>query len=599
MIGQPAVACAVTLLDLHSHRYAVDITVNTPAAVQRVSLPVWIPGSYLVREFSRHLQQLRARQGRRALAVRQLDKNTWEVDCKVATPLRLRYEIVAFDNSVRAAWLDAARGFFNGTSMFLRVHGQETLAHRLELSRAGAPPGWQVATALGAVQAAADGFGVYRADNYAQLMDSPVEMGRFWQGNFICRGVPHRMVVAGAPATFDGARLLADTQRICEAVMAFWHGAADGARGTRQVPHENYVFMLNAVDDGYGGLEHCNSTALICARKDLPRLGGAKAGDAVPRQPDGYPTLLGLISHEYFHTWNIKRLRPAEFASYDYDRENYTQLLWFFEGFTSYYDELLLRRCGLADDGQYLKQLTRTINQVLQAPGRLVQSVAQASFDAWVKYYRQDENTPNATISYYSKGAAVALCLDLSLRSQGKITLDAVMRGLWRRCKAGPMAQDDLLQVLHELSGTDWSAQIAQWVHGTTELPLKELLLQHGVAVLEEPAQLAQALGLRVVESGGVVLKTVLRGSAAEQAGMAAGDEWMGIENADAQSADQCWRITRLDEIAVYASAGQPIVALVARDKRLLRLRLQLPAAVTTWRLAVGDAAVLARWLAG
>ncbi|MEO6625876.1 MAG: peptidase M61 [Burkholderiaceae bacterium] len=596
--GQPAVVCAVTLLDRHSHRYAVDITVNTPAAMQRVSLPVWIPGSYLVREFSRHLQQLRARQGRRELTARQLDKNTWEVGCNTAAPLRLRYEIVAFDNSVRAAWLDARRGFFNGTSMFLRVHGQESQVHALELRRAGAPRGWQIATALRAVKAGSDGFGVYQADNYEQLTDSPVEIGRFWQGSFVCRGVPHRMVVAGAAATFDGARLLADTQRICEAAMAFWHGPAAGGRA-RQAPHASYVFMLNAVDDGYGGLEHYNSSALICARKDLPRLATAKANGAAPRQPDGYASLMGLISHEYFHTWNVKRLRPAEFASYDYDRENYTQLLWFFEGFTSYYDELLLRRCALTDDGQYLKQLTRTINQVLQAPGRLVQSVAQASFDAWVKYYRQDENTPNATISYYSKGAAVALCLDLSLRSQGKTTLDDVMRGLWQRCRAGPMAQADLLQVLQDLSGTDWSAQIAQWVHSTGELPLKELLLQHGVAVLEEPAQVAQALGLRVVESGGVQIKTVLRGSAAEQGGMAAGDEWIGIEAVGTKGADQAWRITRLDEIAIYASAGQPLFALVARDKRLLRLRLQLPPAVTTWRLAVGDAAMLTRWLAG
>ena len=596
--GQPAVFFTVTLLDLHSHRYAVSIAVDRPAALQRVSLPVWIPGSYLVREFSKNLQHLKAHQGRREVAARQLDKNTWELDCNRAVPLRLRYEIAAFDNSVRAAWLDAQRGFFNGTSMFLRVHGQEDEAHGLDVRAGAAPKDWKLATGLHGVGAAASGFGRYLADNYDELVDSPVEMGRFWQGEFACRGVRHRLVVAGAAATFDGARLLADTERICEAAMAFWHGPAQSARRGRQAPHTDYLFMINAVDDGFGGLEHRNSTALICARKDLPRLVAPQPGAAAQRQPEGYATLLGLVSHEYFHTWNVKRLRPAEFARYDYDRENYTQLLWFFEGFTSYYDELLLRRSGLTDDAHYLKQLTRTVNQVLQAPGRLVQSVAQASFDAWVKYYRQDENTPNATISYYSKGAAVALCLDLSLRSQGRTTLDAVMRGLWLRCKAGPMAQDDLLQVLQALSGTDWSAQIAQWVHGTGELPLKELLEHHGVAVLEEPAQMAQALGLRVVENGGVQIKTVLRDSAAERAGMAAGDEWIGIEVGGKSNPAQAWRLTRLDELTLYARPGQELIALVARDKRLLRLRLQLPQAEKTWRLTARDATALAAWLA-
>ena len=224
--------------------------------------------------------------------------------------------------------------------------------------------------------------------------------------------------------------------------------------------------------------------------------------------------------------------------------------------------------------------------------------MAQASFDAWVKYYRQDENTPNATISYYSKGATVALCLDLSLRSQGRTTLDAVMRGLWLRCKAGPMAQDDLLQVLQALSGTDWSAQIGQWVHGTGELPLKELLEHHGVAVLEEPAQMAQALGLRVVENGGVQIKTVLRDSAAERAGMAAGDEWIGIEVGGKSNPAQAWRLTRLDELTLYARPGQELIALVARDKRLLRLELTLPPALTTWRLTVKDEALVNDWLA-
>ncbi|GAB1381983.1 hypothetical protein MASR1M50_03020 [Burkholderiales bacterium] len=236
------------------------------------------------------------------------------------------------------------------------------------------------------VQVDARGFGRYRADDYDELVDHPVELGTFWSGHFKAGGVPHRFVVAGAPAAFDGERLLRDTQKICETAIRLWHGA-------KAPPHRRYLFMLNAVGDGYGGLEHRASTALICGRHELPRHDSPASAAQVG---DGYVTLLGLISHEYFHAWNVKRLKPAEFAPYDFTRENYTRLLWFFEGFTSYYDDLLLRRAGLLDDAAYLKLLTKTINQVQQAPGRHVQSVAQASFDAWVRYYRPDENTPTA-----------------------------------------------------------------------------------------------------------------------------------------------------------------------------------------------------------
>ena len=602
----------VEVADLHAHLFRVTLTIAKPAAAQRLSLPVWIPGSYLVREFSKNLQSLRAVQGGHPLPLVQLDKCNWEVTGDPAAPLLVRYEVYAFDNSVRSAWLDTSRGFFNGTSLFLRVHGQESLPHVLEVARDKSLRGWQVATALKAIKTSELGFGSYRAADYDELVDSPVEMGRFWSGAFVACGVRHRLVVAGATPTFDGEKLLADTRRICEAEIRFWHGAPASQRLAHKPPQQDYLFMLNAVDDAYGGLEHRNSTALICARKDLPRLIGGNdkgndksndkgSGNAAPvaaKPPDGYTTLLGLISHEYFHTWNVKRLRPAEFAAYDYGQENYTRLLWFFEGFTSYYDDLLLRRAGLIDDAAYLKRLTKTLNQVLQTPGRQVQSVAEASFDAWVKYYRQDENTPNLTVSYYTKGAAVALCLDLSLRTHGQTTLDAVMRGLWQRCSGGPMAEDHLCSVLQELSGRSWAPEIARWVHSTHELPLKELLEQHGVAVLEEPAQAAQALGLRVAESNGIQVKTVLRGGAAEHAGFAAGDEWIGIE-ADTKQSNAGWRLMRLEDLALYAARGHPVTALVARDRRLIRLQLVVPKAVTSWRLAARDSKLLTAWLAG
>jgi predicted metalloprotease with PDZ domain len=588
----------VEMADLHAHLFRVTLRIARPAAVQRLSLPVWIPGSYLVREFSRHLQQLRAAQRGAALAVVQVDKCTWDVSCQPGQALELVYEVYALDNSVRAAWLDPQRAFFNGTSLFLQVHGQQEQPHVVELAPRKECRHWQVATGLQPVRVGASGFGRYQAADYDELVDCPVEMGALWRGAFKVRGIPHVLVVAGATPAFDGDKLLADTRRICEAALGLWHGAPGGRMAAHKPPHRHYLFMLNAVDDGYGGLEHRNSTALICARKDLPRLHDTGAGATASRQQDGYHTLLGLISHEYFHTWNVKRLRPAEFTRYDYSRENYTSLLWFFEGFTSYYDDLLLRRAGLLDDALYLKSLTKTLNQVLQTPGRLVQSVAQASTDAWVKYYRQDENTPNATVSYYTKGAAVALCLDLHLRRQGVTTLDAVLRALWARTGGGPMAEQDLLEVLQALSGRSWADELAAWVHGTGELPLKPVLEAQGVNVLDEPAQPAQALGLRVMENHAIQVRTVLRGGAAEQAGFAAGDEWLGIVCGTAAGAT-AWRIQRLEDLGQYAAPGTAVTALVSRDRRILHLNLQLPRAVTTWRLSARDPALMGTWLGG
>ena len=456
---------------------------------------------------------------------------------------------------------------------------------------------WQVATGLTPVKTDRQGFGTYVAANYDELVDCPVEMGAFWSGSFKACGIEHRFVVAGATPTFDGERLLRDSQKICETAIRFWHGKKQSA-----TPHKNYVFMLNAVADGYGGLEHRNSTALICNRADLPRLDDAK-------QSEGYTTLLGLISHEYFHTWNVKRLRPAEFARYDYTQENYTELLWFFEGFTSYYDDLLLRRAGLIDDAQYLKLLNKTINQVLQTPGREVHSVAQSSFEAWTKYYRQDANSPNLTVSYYTKGALVALCLDLSLRQHGvknhSVSLDDVMRALWTRCCAGkhdgPMLEADVLAVLKELTGRSWAAEFKAWVHGTRDLPLKKLLTAHGVTVQHDPAQLAQRLGLRVAEDHSVQIKTVLNGSAAHKAGFAPGDEWLGVEVAGkaTSQAPSAWRLKKLDDLSLYAGKAKKITALISRDRQLLRLNLAWPDSKTnsTWRLMQDNPKLLSRWL--
>ena len=565
---------------LRAHRWAVTLTIARPQARQRVALPVWIPGSYLVREFARHVSGLKARQGDAECPAQAVDKCTWEVQAAPDQPLVIRYEVHAFDDSVRAAWLDAARGFFNATALLARVPELADGPHAITLHRPtdAATARWRVATALAAQQVDANGFGDYLAASYDELADSPVEMGDFWQGEFNVRGVPHRFVVAGAPPSFDGPRLLRDAQKICEAAAHLWHGASG------QPPQPHYLFMLNTTPGGYGGLEHRCCTALICARRDLPRLGQPEAGE-------GYTTLLGLISHEYFHTWNVKRLRPAEFARYDYGQENYTRLLWSLEGFTSYYDDLLLLRAGLIDRAAYLKLLAKTMNQVWQTPGRHVQPVAEASFDAWVKFYRPDENTPNATVSYYAKGALVALCFDLALRREAQITLDDVMRLLWQRCKAGPMTEDDFAAALQELAGRPFAAERAAWVRGTQELPVTDWLAAHGITATRQPATTAQTLGLRVSEKNALITLThVLTDGAAQAAGMAAGDEWLGVE-----TESQGWRLTALDDLPLYARPGDHVQALVSRQGRLLRLPLTLPAETENlgaWKLqATGDEA--------
>jgi predicted metalloprotease with PDZ domain len=549
------IAYDIAVHDAHAHLFRITLRIANPAAEQRLSLPAWIPGSYLVREFARHLSALEASQGARAVTLTQLDKATWLAHCDGRSTLTVTCLAYAFDTSVRAAFLDARRGFFNGTSLCLRVEGREAEPHRVTLRKL--PAGWQVATALPAQAVDAAGRGVYEAADYDALVDHPVELGRFWRGRFEAGGVPHEYVVAGALPDFDGARLLADAQRICEAQIVFWHGA-------RRPPFARYVFLHHLVDEGHGGLEHRASTALISPRRDMPALGK-------PESSEGYVNLLGLISHEYFHTWNVKRLRPAEFARIDYTRENYTGLLWFFEGFTSYYDDLFLLRTGRIDAARYLRLVARTVGAVLSTPGRQVQSVAASSFDTWVKYYRADENTPNATVSYYTKGALVALALDLTLRAEGRGSLDDVMRALWAASGGGPIDEARIGAALQQVGGRPYAGELAAWVHGTGELPLQRLLEAAGIAWSEEAATLAQRLGLRVSESAltGCKVSHVLRGGAAERAGLAPGDELLAVAG---------WRLRRLDDALRVLTADAPAPLLVARDQRVLTLSLALPA---------------------
>ncbi len=581
-----AIHYRVEIDNAHAHLFRVRLEIPSALENQELSLPVWIPGSYLVREFSQHLSSLCSE----THEIEQVRKNAWRVHNAKGERVAVEYLVYAFDPSVRMAYLDAQRGFVNGTSLFLRAVNLENTPHRL---RFVPYQNWRYACAL-----SEESMGEFIASCYDELVDSPVEMGNFasdlfWEGTFTAHGIPHRLVLTHPGVGWDAARLLQDCQRICEAAIAFWHpdyvahlnagGLTHEVAPHLRPPHQNYLFLLNCVADGYGGLEHRNSTALIAPRSDLPRLGHTQ-------RSEGYTSLLGLISHEYFHTWCVKRLRPIEFKKYDYEQENYTRLLWFFEGFTSYYDDLLLRRAGLVDENTYLKLLAKNLNHSLQMPGSLVQSVAEASFDAWVKYYRIGENTPNITVSYYTKGCMVALCFDLQLRQGGR-SLEELMRLLWQRCwldktgeAQGTMSEQDFLDALQALTGRSWQAEMRHWVESTEALPLEPLLKAQGYSVVRKEAVLTQTLGLRVSELGyAVQIKNVFRGSAAEKAGLAAGDEIWGVvvdmdvkldtSNHSVHSQKGLsWRIKSLTELEPYLQLPQKVSLTVARDGRILQL---------------------------
>lgn len=562
------------IADARAHQFGLTLTLPRPAAVQAFSLPAWAPGSYMVRDFARHLSPLRARQGARELAVEPVAKARWVVRTQGDLPLELSWQAYAFDPSVRGAFLDEERGFVNGPALFLCAEGHEDEPHTLAIGRL--PRGWQVATTL-----PARGTRRFRAARWRELIDHPIALGRFWRGRFRAGGVEHEIAVQGAWPGFDGERLQSDLQRLCETQIRFWHG-----RG--RPPFDRFLFLLHAAEEGYGGLEHRDSSALQCARRDLPRRGAAE-------RSDGYVSLLALASHEYFHAWNVTRMRPAELVEPDLAAEVPTRLLWFYEGFTAYYDELMLLRAGLVDRARYLRALARSVNALLGTPGRFVQSVAEAGFDAWTRYHRRDENSVNATVSYYDKGALVALLTDLDLRRRGR-SLDEAMRTLWRRARRGPVGEAEILAAL----GEPTAARLRGWVHGRAELPLAEALAAAGVRWRDDPVPgLAARLGLKVSEGPvtGLQVREVHRGGAAEAAGVAAGDELLGAAG---------WRLRRLDDALQWLAEGERFELLLVRDQRLLARPLVLPAprrgpvTLVPDESAAADALALRRaWLGG
>ena len=460
-----------------AHLYEVTCTIERPDPQgQQLWMPSWIPGSYMIRDFAKNVVRLHASDEKGEISVTKIDKQTWR--CAPCNgPLTVKYEVYAYDLSVRSAHLDTTHAYFNGSSVFVAVQDQEDQPVQVDIQM---PPqdcakDWRVATTLSRIDTKLFAPGSYWAKDYDELIDHPVEMAEFDEINFEVGGTPHHIVISGRHHA-DLYRLAHDAQSICQTQVAVFG----------ELPEmERYIFFLMVVGDGYGGLEHRNSSSLICSRRDLPVKGMATPGD-------GYVILLGLFSHEYFHTWNIKRIKPAEFLPYDLKQESYTRQLWAFEGITSYYDDLGLVRSGVIDEQKYLELLGKNITRVMRGSGRLKQSLRESSFEAWTKFYKQDENSPNAIVSYYAKGAMFALALDLQLRSlsDNSKSLDDVMRRLWHEYgKPGIGVGDDTIQMLaEEVCGQSLQDFFTRHLDTTEDLPLNDLCQFIGVSLQQRMA---------------------------------------------------------------------------------------------------------------
>lgn len=596
---------AIAPLQPEAHLFAVTVTVDVPdPAGQRFFLPAWIPGSYMIREFARNIVRIRADAGGEPVVLTKLDKQSWQaapVDPALG-PLTLSYEVYAWDLSVRAAHLDTTHGFFNGSSVFLCVDGQADAPCTVDIH----PPageayrGWRVATAMreapGREGAKRYGFGRYQVADYDELVDHPVEMGEFALATFKACGAQHDVVFTGRVPNLDLDRVCRDLKKICEEQIRFFEPR------TAQAPfldsNRRYVFMTMVTSDGYGGLEHRASTALMCARGDLPVRGNDEAGE-------GYRTFLGLCSHEYFHTWNVKRIKPAAFVPYRLERETYTPLLWLFEGFTSYYDDLMLVRSGCITEAQYVELLAKTWNGVLRGSGRTKQSVADSSFDAWTKYYRQDENAPNAVVSYYTKGSLVALALDLTIRTRtgGKRSLDDVMRALWRRygrdfyapgAVQRGVTEADVLALIDEVSGLRLGTLVRALTEGTGEIQLAAMFKPMGIAAEVQKADRQAALGIKTrTDDGWVRITHVLDGGAGQAAGLSAQDLLVAVDGLRVAPG-------QLDKLLGRYRAGDSVPLHVFRRDELHVLPVTFarePATQYRVTLEPGRHAMRARWL--
>lgn len=498
----------LSLPEPHTHLFHVEAVLERPEPAQELALPVWTPGSYLVREFARHLESVEAEDGQgRKLAIERLDKQRFRVAAGGAERAVVRYRVYANELTVRTCHLDGTHGYLNGAAVFLYAPGREREAHVLEIAP---PEGWSVATAL------PGGPTTFTARDYDELADSPVEIGRHRLVTFSALGKPHEIAVWGR-GNLDEGRLAEDARRVVEALGELMGG----------LPYERYLFILHLTEKRKGGLEHATSATLNVGRMQF-----------FPR--DQYEDTLGLFAHEFFHLWNVKRMRPAALVPFDYGREQYTRLLWWFEGATSYYEALTLARAGIVDARKHLRNLGRALTQLERTPGARKMSVEEASFLAWVKLYRPDENSVNSAISYYLKGELVALALDLALRRAGS-SLDALLRTLYQRYEGLGLPEAGVEEAAAELLGAEAARRFFErHVRGTEPIELDLELV--GLRLRRRPAQAFDDrggtpakngderpapgwLGVELVPGPKLAVASVREGSPAHRAGLYAEDE--------------------------------------------------------------------------
>lgn len=523
---EPLVFIAVDLTSCRAHLFRITMTITHASPNLKLSLPVWTPGSYMIREFAQHLLTIKAHEFGRDLVVEKLDKNTFALD-NTSSEIMVSYDVYGFDSSIRAAFIDESQAFFNGTALFLRPHGLEDCPYQLIIHR---PHGelfvnWRVASAMTKRRVDSDGFGAYHAANYDELVDHPFQISVMKRLSFVASKIPHEMVLVGDVRAFDEARLIDDLAKLCTYQIELFGGIA---------PFSSYLFIARFEEGGHGGLEHRNSAMLLSSPYCLPRR---------PGEPDAnYRSFLGLCSHEYFHAWNVKRLKPKSFVKYDYDRECYTNLLWLFEGITSYYDDLSVVRSNLITPASYLDMMGKNYSRLLRNFGRKYQSLAESSFDAWIKFYRPNENSQNSGTSYYLKGSFIGLYLDVLIREHTKdqVSLDDVMRMAYERYGSGlGIREEEFFDLLHRTGGIDSEDFKRKFICGTDDIPIEQALDPFGIKVsfaadefyLDDKIKMSAFLGfkLRFDEHARGVITTVLQDGPGMDAGLCPLDEIIAI----------------------------------------------------------------------
>lgn len=471
-----------------------------------LKMPVWTPGSYLVREYAKHLQDFSASAGEQTLAWQKLSKNHWQVETGDRPDITVRYRIHANELSVRTNHLNATHGYFNGAAIFFRLPGLEQQPIQVAI----APPrsDWRVTTPLPAVAGQTNTF---TATDFDTLVDSPFEIGCHQSHQFEVLGKSHELAIWGK-GNADAAKMIPDIKKIIEVEAELFGG----------LPYDKYIFLLHLASQNNGGLEHKFACSLIYSRFGF-------------RDREKYERFMQLVAHEFFHLWNVKRIRPKALEVFDYDNENYTPSLWFCEGTTSYYDLAIPLRAGIYNDKTYLKNLSKEITRLQTTPGRLVQPASESSFDAWIKLYRYDNNTNNSQISYYLKGELVSLLLDLSIREkhQNRRSLDDVMRLMWEQFGKDEIGftPAQLKQVIESVAGTNLDDFFKRYVDGTEELPFDRYLEPFGLKLVAEDEEFLPYIGMKVqAENGKDAIKFVEIDAPAQQAGIEPGDELLAID---------------------------------------------------------------------